>query len=81
MFITKEALDKREQVLRSDMEAINGALQEVAFWRAFLEREMDVPATPDDDVPTLAQVVEDLLGPTAEPLEVVRLADPEEEVV
>lgn len=76
MQITKEALDKREQALRGDLEAIHGALQEVAFWRGFLEHQR-----PDDDVPTLQEVVEDLLGPTAEALEVVDLRDPGEEVI
>lgn len=82
MLITKEALDKREQALRSDLEAINGALQELAFWRGFLDYDLPVGEEPsDEDVPTLQQVVENLLGPTAEALEVVDLRDPGEEVV
>jgi hypothetical protein len=63
--ITQELLDERERRLLDDMHAIQGALQDVAFWRGLLAENPQVPQAVD--------VVRDLLGPDAqidEPVEV-----------
>lgn len=62
MEITKEMLDARESQILADLNALHGALQDVAYWRA----KLDEPAAP-----ALADLVHDVLGPTAEVLAVV----------
>ena len=53
MTITREELLKRKEALLSDYNAIGGALQDVDFWLAYLDKPvMSVEEPPVDQPPS-----------------------------